>query len=54
MCIKKAFGLLGEKYAFPGSLGLHMLMTLVIEVNSDGKLAKGMWHSFGCNTASML
>ena len=48
--VKKVFSLLGEKYAFPGSLGLHMLVTPVIEVSSDGKSAKGMWHSFGCNT----
>lgn len=47
---KKLFGILGEKYEFPGALGLHMLMTPVIEVSKDGKTAKGMWHSFGCNT----
>jgi hypothetical protein len=44
------FKILGEKYKFPGGLGLHMLMTPVVEVSKDGKTAKGMWHSFGCNT----
>jgi hypothetical protein len=44
------FKILGEKYKFAGGLGLHMLMTPVVEVNKNGKTAKGMWHSFGCNT----
>jgi len=48
--VKKVFSIVGEKYAFPGSLGLHMLMTPVVEISKDGKTAKGMWHSFGCNT----
>ena len=48
--VKKVFSILGEKYRFPGSLGLHMLMTPVVEVSKDGKTARGMWHSFGCNT----
>ena len=48
--IKRLFTVLGEKYAFPGSLGLHMLVTPVVEVNEDGETARGMWHSFGCNT----
>jgi len=48
--VKKVFSILHEKYGFPGSLGLHMLMTPVIEVSKDGKTARGMWHSFGCNT----
>jgi hypothetical protein len=48
--VKKVFSILGEKYGFPGSLGLHMLVTPVVEVSQDGKTAKGMWHSFGCNT----
>ena len=48
--VKKLFIILGGKYGFPGALGLHMLMTPVIEVSQDGKTAKGMWHSFGCNT----
>ena len=48
--VKKVFNILHEKYGFPGSLGLHMLMTPVVEVSKDGKTARGMWHSFGCNT----
>jgi len=48
--VKKVFGTVHEKYGFPGSLGLHMLMTPVVEVSEDGKTARGMWHSFGCNT----
>jgi len=48
--VKKVFSIVGEKYGFPGSLGLHMLLTPVVEVSKDGKTAKGMWHSFGCNT----
>jgi hypothetical protein len=39
------FKILGEKYKFPGGLGLHMLMTPVVKVSKDGKTAKGMWHS---------
>ena len=48
--VKNVFSILDEKYGFPGSLGLHMLMTPVVEVSKDGKTARGMWHSFGCNT----
>jgi hypothetical protein len=48
--VKKLFGIMGRRYSFPGSLGLHMLVTPVVEVSKDGKTAKGMWHSFGCNT----
>jgi hypothetical protein len=44
--VKKVFSILHEKYGFPGSLGLHMLMTPVIEVSNDGKTARVMWHSF--------
>jgi len=48
--VKKVFSILHEKYGFPGSLGLHMLMTPVIEVSKDGKTVRRKWHSFGCNT----
>jgi len=48
--VKEVFSILGEKYGFPGSLGLHMLMTPIVEVSKDGKTARGMWHSLGCNT----
>jgi hypothetical protein len=48
--VKHLFSILGEKYGFPGALGLHMLLTPVVEVSKDGKTARGMWHSFGCNT----
>lgn len=48
--VKKAFNILKELYVVPGGLGLHMLMTPVIEVSRDGKTARGMWHSLGCNT----
>lgn len=37
-------------YGGEGCLALHMSMTPVIEVSQDGKTAKGMWLSFGCNT----
>lgn len=42
--------ILKEKYMYPGILALHNLMTPVIEVAPDGKTARGMWHSLGCNT----
>ncbi|MBN1367639.1 MAG: nuclear transport factor 2 family protein [Dehalococcoidales bacterium] len=48
--IRKLFAIVGEKYGFSGELGLHMLMTPVVEVALDGKTAKGMWHTLGCNT----
>lgn len=48
--VKKVFSTVHEKYGFPGSLGLHVLATPVVEVSKDGQTARGMWHSFGCNT----
>ena len=36
------------KHISRGGMGLMMLLTPVIEVSTDGKSAKGMWHSFGC------
>jgi hypothetical protein len=48
--VMKVFKIIGEKYKFAGGLPLHMILTPVIEVAKDGKTAKGMWHSFGCNT----
>ncbi len=48
--VREVFNLVKTKYVFAGGLGLHMLMTPVVEVGSDGQTARGMWHSFGCNT----
>jgi hypothetical protein len=48
--VKKLFAIVGEKYGFPGELGLHMILTPVVEIAKDGKTAKGMWHTLGCNT----
>ena len=33
-----------------GRYNYYLFMTPVVQVNKDGKTAKGMWHSFGCNT----
>lgn len=41
---------MGAKYAMPGALMVHMLLTPVLEVNEDNSLAKGMWNSMGTNT----
>ena len=48
--VKKLFTIVGGKYNFTGELGLHMLLTPVVEVAKDGKTVKGIWHSLGCNT----
>lgn len=34
----------------PGMMPLHMLTTPVIEVDSNGQTAKGMWQTIGCNS----
>lgn len=37
-------------FTLPGSLPLHMLTTPVIELEPDGRHARGMWQTLGCNT----
>lgn len=37
-------------YTMKGAMGLHMLTTPIVEVDPDGRLAWGMWHTLGCNT----
>lgn len=34
----------------PGMMPLHMLTTPVIEVASNGRTARGMWQTLGCNS----
>ncbi len=41
---------LGRRYHMVGGLGIHLLMTPVVEVSRDGTRARGMWNSFGTNT----
>ena len=48
--VVKLFRHLGTKYAMPGALMVHMLLTPVVEVSTDRRTAKGMWNSFGTNT----
>ena len=48
--IVKLFTHMGKKYAMPGELMVHMLLTPVVEVSPDGTRARGMWNSFGTNT----
>ena len=31
-------------------LPIHMLITPVIEIDPDGKSARGMWQTLGCNS----
>jgi len=46
----RLFTHMGAKYARPGSLMVHMLLTPVVEVSADGVHAHGMWNSLGTNT----
>jgi 5-methyltetrahydrofolate--homocysteine methyltransferase len=48
--VAELFGHMGAKYAMPGALMVHMLLTPVLEVSADGERAKGMWNSLGTNT----
>lgn len=48
--VSELFARMGKKYAMPGSLMVHMLLTPVVEVTPDGSRARGMWNSLGTNT----
>lgn len=48
--VVRLFQHLGTKYAMPGALMVHMLLTPVVEVSADRSRAHGMWNSFGANT----
>ena len=37
-------------FMMPGMMPVHMLTTPVIEVQSDGHSAAGMWQTLGCNS----
>jgi len=37
-------------FMLPGMMPLHMLTTPVIEVDADGRNARGMWQTLGCNS----
>lgn len=48
--VGRLFQHMGGKYAMPGALMVHMLLTQVVEVNDDATRARGMWNSLGTNT----
>ncbi len=48
--VQHLFKHMGAKYAMPGALMVHMLLTPVVEVDADGRRARGMWNSLGTNT----
>lgn len=48
--VQSLFRHMGTKYAMPGALMVHMLLTPVLEVSADNESARGMWNSFGTNT----
>lgn len=48
--VMNLFRHMGTKYAMPGALMVHMLLTPVLEVGNDNTHAKGMWNSLGANT----
>ena len=43
-------GLFKSFFTGPGMLPIHMLTTPVIEIDPDGKSARGMWQTLGCNS----
>jgi len=48
--VSRLFSHLGTKYAMPGALMAHLLLTPVLEIGEDNTYARGMWNSFGTNT----
>jgi hypothetical protein len=49
--VKKVFiDMLGKLYNYEGNCAVHELTTPVIQVQKDGKTAKGMWYTWGANT----
>jgi hypothetical protein len=48
---KKVFiDVLGKLYTYEGNCAIHQLTTPVIQIQKDGKTAKGMWFHIGPNT----